>query len=180
MPLECPNEGPTKSEFSEDKTYERYTVEGDHPNTFLANARAQRPFSADASSPDGTGLTESKLCLHWQMLFDASSCRIGAVRLVHKVRITLPTWKRPNDTSPAFVAWDEHASAQLAQHEEGHYLLATALARALYEKALTITSAPTCDELDRQFDALIKATQAEMLEKQTEYDAMTKHGTAEP
>jgi predicted secreted Zn-dependent protease len=178
LPMQCPDDGPTKNDYLEDKTYDRYEVEGDHPDTYLANARAQRPFSRDDTSSHGVGLTESKSCLHWQLVHDSGSCRIGAVRLVHKVRITLPKWKRPKNASPEFVRWDEQTSAQLAQHEEGHYLIATAFSRGLYERALAITTAPTCEELDRQFGELLKSGNAELLQKQAEYDAATKHGTA--
>jgi predicted secreted Zn-dependent protease len=177
LPLECPTEGPTRNDFEELKTYDNYDVEGEHPDKYLANARAKKPFSADATAPHGTALTESKMCLSWQLNYDAATCHVVAVRLQHRVRITLPKWQRPKDAPPAFVEWDRQTSAKLAQHEEGHYLIATAVARTLYERALTITTAPTCDELDKQFDALLKATQAEVLRKQEEFDAVTKHGT---
>jgi len=176
--LTCPSDGPTKNDFLETKGYDSYEVEGDHPDNYLANARARRPFSPDAPDAHGVGFTESKFCLHWQMLYDASGCRIGAVRLHHLVRITLPKWKRPKDARADFVAWDQKTSAQLAQHEEGHYLIATAEARALYEKALAITAAPTCDTLDQQFDALLKTADVEHRRKQREYDETTQHGTA--
>lgn len=179
LPLTCPTDGPTKNDFIETKTYDTYEVEGDDPNAYLANARAQKPFSADVKSPHGIGLTESKMCLHWQMQYDATSCRIAAVRLHHLVRITLPKWDRPGDVRPAFVDWYKQTNAKLAAHEEGHYLIATAEARALYEKALTITTAATCDELDAQFDALLKTADAELHRKQTEFDTATKHGTVD-
>jgi len=176
-PLECPSDHPTKSSFEEVKTYDPYEVAGDHPNTFLANARGARPFSVADGSADAFGLTESKLCLEWQLQYDATSCRIAAVRLVHRVRITLPKWKRPKDARPAFVEWDEKMSATLASHEEGHYQIAASAAHALYERALTITTAPTCDELDRQFAMFLKEADTDLQRKNREYDTVTKHGT---
>ena len=174
--MECPNRDPTESAFEDNKQYEYYDVKAADPHAFSGAAIAARPFKADDLA-DATGNTASKFCLRTMLHWDDKECRLTAVLLTHLTLITLPRWV---NVTPEHAAWDKTSAAQLAAHEEGHYLIETAVGRELYAALLAVTPEPTCDALNPKVDQIVAQYAAEAHTKGAEYDKATDHGTKQP
>lgn len=177
--LECPNDLPRASGFEQVKTYEHYDVEGATPGDVAKNATKRAPFAHDPSRP-AAGNTESKLCYMAAFDSDEHECRVRALRVKHLVRITLPRWQHDKDIPAAFAEWEKSSFPRLAAHEEGHFAIADAGARRLYQEALGVTAGPTCEALTYRLQHISDTIAAEVAQKQAEYDAVTKHGTVDP
>jgi len=179
QPLECKTIAPAKSSFEEERLLENYDVSADSPEAYVTAAEKARPFE-DPTGVGGLGLTESRWCTSWSLSVVDGECRVTAFQLLHRVRITLPRWKRPATARSEWIEWDKSAGAKLTAHEEGHYAIADKAARAAYEQALGITQAATCDELRARMHSLLSEQQKLMNKKQVEYDEASQHGTVEP
>ena len=177
--LECPSDLPGSNGFEQVKTYEHYDVDGETPGDFQKNATKKAPFDHDPNRPTA-GNTESKLCYLAAFDGDDHECRVRALRVKHLVRITLPRWQHAKEIPAAYAEWEKSSFPRLAAHEEGHFAIADAGARRLYQEALTVTSGPTCEALTYRLQHISDTIAAEVAQKQAEYDAVTKHGTVDP
>lgn len=179
-PMDCPSDDPREGGFGQTKVYEYYEADGDTPAEYNKNARGSAPFTLAPGVKNAAGNTENKICYAVLRAFEDNACRVKLLRVDHRIRVTLPRWRRPRTASPAYVDWDTRSHAMLAAHEEGHVVIAEAGARAFYAEALAITSAPTCEELDRRIAALAEKSNEDTKRKQREYDETTQHGTVLP
>jgi len=175
--LQCPAATKGGAEFDVAKSYDRYDVEGSTLAEFEANAQKNVPFHRPITKDRlAIGVTDAKPCTSYEWTSDGTQCSVHdhQVRLV--LRITTPRWVMPKHVSEAELAEYRTREAELATHEEGHAIIATAAARYLLLQLKTVTTAPTCDEASERTKAIADAVRKDVDARNADYDVTTDHG----
>jgi predicted secreted Zn-dependent protease len=127
---------------------------------------------------DGTpyaGYTQWRI--RWSYRYEGEArCAITDVRVVARIRITLPRWRGARRADPALAAeWARFLSA-LRRHENGHAAIAKAGARRIAGRLASLRTFRSCARLERAADAagarVLEQTQA----AEVAYDERTRHG----
>lgn len=176
QPLECPKESGADG-YQLVRTTATYDVTG---GTFAEYTRARKkaaPFGLFvAADRPALALTDSRTCLRYQLTGDDTQCALGAVRLLHLVRVTTPRWLTPAAVTGADLELSRADDAVLVTHEEGHVRIAEAAARHELALLQKIGAAPTCEEVDARVKTLVADVAREVKARQQAYDDATDHG----
>jgi len=106
----------------------------------------------------------------------AAGCTIQDVRVVARIRITLPRWRGARKANPLLAAdWGRFIGA-LRLHEDGHAAIARAAARRIARRLASVRMFRSCARLERAADAAGQRMLAQARAEEIAYDRRTGHG----
>lgn len=117
----------------------------------------------------------------WDYAYDlgSGSCSTDSFRAIVQITFRFPRWKRPADAPPWLAEkWDRYLSG-LTSHENGHRDRVVAAATDLSRDVAQLPPARTCDDIDRQVQALSHQRLEAMHRNQRNYDEVTRHGATQ-
>lgn len=117
----------------------------------------------------------------WQFWWQASgsSCDVTRGEVELQARITYPAWDPPEGVAPAVVARWARFIADLTTHELGHITIALQGADAIDELLDAGSSAPTCEQVEREANRAASRLHDRFERLNARYDEVTDHGLAQ-
>lgn len=151
------------------KTYDYFTIRGSTYEQIQSQLDKHGPVlkSTGSRHPGATRMTFKTYIGYAE---SAGSCRIVTAKVVLRVTVILPRWKRPrNAPADLRLFWDT-LSADIKRHEDRHVEIARNYAGKL-EKALTSTYGyDNCDEAGQDAKRITARVFAERDRAQIEFD----------
>jgi predicted secreted Zn-dependent protease len=106
----------------------------------------------------------------------ARACELASVRVVARIRITVPRWTRAGQADPSLAAeWRRFVTA-LRRHENGHAAIATAAARRIGRRLASLRAFRSCARLERAADRAAVQILNNARAAEVAYDERTRHG----
>jgi predicted secreted Zn-dependent protease len=117
----------------------------------------------------------------WQFWWQASgsSCDVTRGEVELQARITYPAWDPAEGVAPAVVARWARFIADLTTHELGHITIALQGADAIDELLDAGSSAPTCEQVEREANRAASRLHDRFERLNARYDEVTDHGLAQ-
>jgi predicted secreted Zn-dependent protease len=106
----------------------------------------------------------------------AAACAVTGVRVVARIQITLPRWRRTRRADPSLAAEWKRFVAALRRHEDGHAAIARSAARRIARRLRLLGTFRSCARLERAADAAGARILEEARAAETAYDERTRHG----
>ena len=106
----------------------------------------------------------------------ARACEPTSVRVVARIRITLPRWTGAAQADPSLAAeWRRFVTA-LRRHENGHAAIARAAARRIGSRLASLRAFRSCARLARAADGAAVRILNNARAAEVAYDERTRHG----
>lgn len=106
----------------------------------------------------------------------ANACALADVRVVARIRITLPRWSGARRADPTLAAEWSRFIAALRRHENGHARIARKAARRVARRLGALGPSRSCARLERKADAAAGQILREVRAAEIAYDKLTGHG----
>jgi len=152
--------------------YEYYDVTGRDATEVLRALRANGPGS------DGEtyfGLTTAQTGFSYQLVPTESGCAIQSLGVKTEIVVTLPRWDPPRGAPEEVWRQWEAFRSHLMEHELWHAEVSRLGTHETYRAVRGMTGA-SCRSLDRRARAEFGRIQAQVSERNEQYDRMTDHG----
>ena len=139
-----------------------------------ASLDAARPTDREGTGRDG--LTNWDVRWRSSLQPRAGACVVSAVEVTGVVEVVLPEWRNAADAiQPLRVRWQRFEDA-LREHEQGHVRIAEAAVAQIRSQVAALSSAPSCEALDREIKKRATAVLEAARAGERDYDRTTRHG----
>lgn len=158
-----------RAEVIFDKSVRYYAVGGRSATEIDRELARRGPMSRNTGMRH-PGTTQITFGGEVSYVAQAGRCRVGAVKVKLKTRITLPSWKNRAKAGPQMMLiWDTLA-ADIRRHEERHVEIALNNARALDERLRAMPPARNCAALQKKTAEMTNETTASHDAEQAHFD----------
>jgi predicted secreted Zn-dependent protease len=140
----------------------------------IRQALARGPATFDGRR--WAGVTHTYIRWKYQYRVASGTCRVQSPRVELTVTITMPEWLPAHESDEETKVWWHRYHAALFEHELGHGRIGVEAARRVARELDRGASGATCEELGRRLNARGEAILADMRNRQSAYDAETRHG----
>jgi predicted secreted Zn-dependent protease len=163
--------------FEENVSTQYYEVGGDTPARIWEEMRMRGPTGRDGRRYNAR--TEWHVRWRYPLEETGTGCEIGRVSVTLTVRYTMPRWERPPGTSSAVASqWNRYVGA-LESHEEGHADFGREAAQRIERALGGLSARASCNQLDREANALGQRILDEIRPEEEDYDRETNHGATQ-
>jgi predicted secreted Zn-dependent protease len=119
----------------------------------------------------------TKWTVAWSYRYErVDRCALADVRVVARIRITLPRWDGARRADPTLAAEWSRFIAALRRHEDGHAAIARRAARRVARRLAALRPSRSCARLERVADAAAVRILNEARAAEIAYDERTRHG----
>ena len=119
----------------------------------------------------------TKWTISWSYGYErANACALADVRVVARIRITLPRWGGIGRADPSLAAEWSRFIAALRRHENEHAGIASNAARRVARRLAALGPSRSCARLERKADAAAGQILKEVRAAEIAYDKRTGHG----
>ncbi len=145
-----------------------YVVTGKTEDEVRADINAKRNGNYDATA---------KWWIRWNFWYRTSPGQCAIARIATTLELTFVEPKLITSEPSVQKSFDDYM-VKLRTHEQGHADIAREVARRI-DAAIPPLTAPTCDELGKNANALAHSLIREGNTQQEDYDARTNHGATQ-